>query len=306
MILLGNPLSLTNLQSGGITSYVIRNQDAIMQVSNQPNGVYMSHLTLVSSKKPINAIELVASGVESEASLKKKYQQEYNSWRSRRLWAKQHNIPFHPDWNVFSVFLEYVGLAPTKEHTIDRIVNKLGYVPNNIRWASKQTQSENRDNVIWLEYGGKKKTLTAWAKDTYQNKSTLLKRHKAGWDTKGIITGVKPDFILPEFRIPRDHPWPEAFKRQWETKYRDSKTPKLRINFLTSEIDRVLKDISTQESFLFDSYYPDDPDIDYETPIEITERLKKLNSKRKLYLSFRNHAKRWIQNYNRFMNSDIG
>lgn len=266
----------------------------------------MSHLTLVSSKKPINSIELVSLGMESEASLKKKYPQEYNSWRNRRLWAKQHNIPFHPDWNVFSVFLEYIGLAPTQEHTLDRIVNKLGYVPNNIRWASKQTQSENRDNVIWLEYEGKKKTLTEWAKSTYQNKSTLFKRYKDGWDTKGIITGVKPGFILPELRIPRDHPWPEAFKRQWETKYRDSKTPKLRINFLTSEIDRVLKDISTQESFLFDSYYPDDPDIDYETPIEITERLKKLNSKRKLYLSFRNHAKRWIQNYNRFMNSDIG
>lgn len=243
--------------------------------------------------------------MESEASLKKKYPQEYNSWRNRRLWAKQHNIPFHPDWDAFSVFLEYIGLAPTQEHTLDRIVNKLGYVPNNIRWASKQTQSENRDNVIWLEYEGKKKTLTEWARSTYQNKSTLLKRYKAGWDTKGIITGVKPGFILPEFRIPRDHPWPEAFKRQWETKYRDSKTSKTRINYLTSEVKKILDDISTQEGYLLDSYCPDDPDIECEIPIEILQRLEKLNSKRKLYLSFRNHAKRWIQNYNRFMNSDI-
>lgn len=276
-----------------------------MQVNPQPNGVCMSHLTLVSSKKPINSIELVASGMETEASLKKKYQQEYNSWRSRRLCAKQHNIPFHPDWNVFSVFLEYIGLAPTKEHTLDRIVNKLGYVPNNIRWANKKQQSENRGNVIWLEYEGKTKTLTEWAKSTSQDKSTLLKRHKAGWDTKGIITGVKPDFILPELRIPRDHPWPEAYKRQWEAKYRDSKTPKTRINFLTSGVKKILDEISTQESFLLDSYYPDDPDIEYEVPIEIIQQLEKLESKRKLYLSFCNHAKRWIQNYNRFMNSDI-
>lgn len=265
----------------------------------------MSHLTLVSSKKPINSIELVSSGIESEASLKKKYPQEFNSWRSRRLWAKQHNVPFHSEWNVFSVFLEYVGLAPTKEHTIDRIVNKLGYVPNNIRWSSKQTQSENRSNVIWLEYEGKKRTLTEWAKITYQDKSTLFKRYKAGWDTKGIITGVKPSFILPEFRIPRDHPWPEAFKRQWETKYRDSGITKLRIHFLTSEVKRILNEISIQESFLLESYYPGDPDIEWDIPVEATQRLQQLESKRKLYLSFRHHANRWIQNYNRFMNSDI-
>lgn len=128
----------------------------------------MSHLSLVITKKSIDAIVLVASGIESEASLKKRYQQEYNSWRNRRLWAKKNKIPFHPDWNVFSVFLEYVGLAPTKEHTLDRIVNKLGYVPNNIRWATKQAQSENRDNIIWLEYEGKKHTLTEWARKTGQ------------------------------------------------------------------------------------------------------------------------------------------
>jgi len=171
--------------------------------------------------------------------------------------------------------------------------------------ASKQTQSENRDNVIWLEYKGKKKTLTEWAKSTYQDKSTLFKRHKAGWDAKGIITGVKPDFILPEFRIPRDHPWPEAFKRQWETKYRDSKTPKTRINFLTSEVKKILDEISIRESFLIDSYYPDDPDIEYEIPIEVLPRLQKLESRRKLYLSFQERAKLWIKNYNRFMNCDI-
>ncbi len=265
----------------------------------------MTHLSLVITKKSVNAIELVASGIESEASLKKKYQQEYNSWRSRRQWAKQHNTPFHPDWNVFSVFLEYVGLAPTKDYTIDRIKNELGYVPNNIRWANKQLQAENRDNVIWLEYEGKKHTLTEWASKTGQNKSTLFKRHKAGWDVKGIITGIRPDFIPTQFRVPKDSPWPNAYRGKWEAKYRYSETTMPRIRFLVIKIREALRAISNEQSFLIEAYYPYDPDIDYETPIKVQQRMQNLESKRMLYLSFREHAISWLKKRDYFVRQPV-
>ena len=141
-------------------------------------------------KCPIDAVNLIKSGLTTEAKLKKEYPKEFNSWRSRRFFAKKHNIPFFNNWDVFSVFLTYIGLCPSEGFTIDRIKHELGYVPDNIRWSSKQEQSENRDIVIWLEYEGKRLTLTAWAMRTRQKPNTLLRRHKAGWDTQGIIRGL--------------------------------------------------------------------------------------------------------------------
>ncbi len=267
----------------------------------------MSHLSLVITKKSVNAIELVASGIESEASLKKKYVQEYNSWRSRRLWAKQHNIPFHPDWNVFSVFLEYVGLAPTKDHTIDRIKNELGYVPSNIRWASKQLQAENRDNVIWLEYEGKRHTLTEWAGKTGQTKSTLFKRYKANWPTENVITGIKPRTVVPKMYVPRNAPWPESHRDFFEYIYRHHYPSKnvLRLSFLFKYVRETLKSIDREVGFLVESWFPTGPDMQFEIPSGVLERVEKLKSKKMLYLKFLDHAKQALSNHNRIMNGDL-
>ncbi len=262
-------------------------------------------ITSIGVKKHINAIGIVATGVITEAKLKQLYPKEFNSWRSRRLYAKQNNIPFFNDWNVFSVFLDYIGLCPGDGFTIDRIKHELGYVPSNVRWSNKQEQSENRDNVIWLEYEGKRLTLTAWALKTGQNKSTLFKRHKAGWDVRGIITGIKPDFIPTQFRVPKDSPWPNAYRGKWEAKYRYSETTMPRIQFLVIKIREALRAISNEQSFLIEAYYPPDSDIDYEIPIKVQQRMQNLESKRMLYLSFREHAIRWLKKRDYFVNQPI-
>jgi hypothetical protein len=47
-------------------------------------------------------------------------------------------------WDDFEMFAADVGDPPSKEYTIDRIDNDLGYCPENVRWADRSTQNKNQ------------------------------------------------------------------------------------------------------------------------------------------------------------------
>lgn len=69
-------------------------------------------------------------------------------------------------------FFQELGPKPHPNWTVDRINNKKGYVPENIRWASKKTQQLNREPIKsqsnipfiyrdkrrhkWIAYGGRR------------------------------------------------------------------------------------------------------------------------------------------------------
>ncbi len=64
----------------------------------------------------------------------------YPSWGGR-------GIKVHPEWVTdFTAFLRYIGPRPTPQHSLDRYPDKNGnYEPGNVRWATKQEQTDNRN-----------------------------------------------------------------------------------------------------------------------------------------------------------------
>lgn len=53
-------------------------------------------------------------------------------------------------------------------------------VVSRCRWASRQTQNENRKSVRWIEFDGKRMNVSQWAKHLGLSKATLyesLEKH---------------------------------------------------------------------------------------------------------------------------------
>lgn len=81
---------------------------------------------------------------------------EWNAWRNARYRCTK---PTSPDWHnyggrgirmakqwltSFSRFFACVGPRPSSRHSLDRIDNSQGYVPGNVRWATKAEQNANK------------------------------------------------------------------------------------------------------------------------------------------------------------------
>lgn len=51
-------------------------------------------------------------------------------------------------WNDYYTFAADVGPHPGKGWTLDRINNNSNYRPDNVRWATRRTQSQNRNYCV--------------------------------------------------------------------------------------------------------------------------------------------------------------
>lgn len=88
-----------------------------------------------------------------------RYPKEYIAWKNMRRRCSDPKDKSYKDYGAkgitvcvfykedFFNFLLDIGLAPTPDHTVDRIKNDIGYEPGNIRWTTRLVQSLNRDNV---------------------------------------------------------------------------------------------------------------------------------------------------------------
>lgn len=67
------------------------------------------------------------------------------------------------EWREFARFCEWSKKNGYQDNlTIDRINNDEGYRPDNCRWATNETQANNRESNIKITIGNSERTLTQW------------------------------------------------------------------------------------------------------------------------------------------------
>lgn len=132
---------------------------------------------------------------------------KHNLSRTRiyRIWAglfqrcKNKNNPSYKDyggrgiciceeWNDFENFVEWARQnGYEKKLTLDRIDVNGNYCPTNCRWATPKEQSNNRRDNHFMEYNGKKYTLTEFARENQIDPSVFSYRYRAGWSIEEAI-----------------------------------------------------------------------------------------------------------------------
>lgn len=98
---------------------------------------------------------------------------------------KDRGIKVCDEWvNSFDSFFSYVSKLEhygEEGYTLDRIDNNGNYEPNNVRWATSEQQSLNKENTIRIKYMGREQTLVEWCKELGLNYDTIRARHQKGW-----------------------------------------------------------------------------------------------------------------------------
>lgn len=99
------------------------------------------------------------------------YNQKHPTYR--RYGAR--GVTIAHEWkHDFRAFATHIGPRPSKEYTVDRIIPSGPYAPGNVRWASKYTQAENRNNNPEVIYRGQTYRLRTIAEHLDLPKSLLF------------------------------------------------------------------------------------------------------------------------------------
>jgi hypothetical protein len=80
-------------------------------------------------------------------------------------------------WHDFAAFLADMGEVP-EGMSLDREKSDGNYELSNCRWATRQTQNENRRSVVWLEVDGVKLTAVGWGRRLGVSAATVRYRLK--------------------------------------------------------------------------------------------------------------------------------
>jgi len=90
-------------------------------------------------------------------------------------------------WFEFENFFRDMGRVPAGM-TLDRIDNNGDYSRENCRWASRQTQNNNRESNLVITLGRETLTASQWSRRTGIPASTIARRARLGWSPEKILT----------------------------------------------------------------------------------------------------------------------
>lgn len=139
---------------------------------------------------------------------------EYTTWRSmkERCYNPKHKsykdyggrgITICNKWlNSFENFFEDMGLRPSKNHSIDRKDNSLGYFKENCYWATKKEQSNNQRSNLLINYNNKTQTLMEWCKELDLYYNTIWQRiFKSKWSIEKCFTKTYKSGKIKQFKL---------------------------------------------------------------------------------------------------------
>ena len=90
--------------------------------------------------------------------------------------------------NSFENFLEDMGRAPSKQHSVERIDVNGNYEPSNCKWATRAEQMSNQRSNKIIEFRGERHTQNEWARIVGLDGTILCKRLKRGWSIEKALT----------------------------------------------------------------------------------------------------------------------
>jgi hypothetical protein len=219
-------------------------------------------------QQAIQDIQLLRAGLMNRTELRKRYFKTYKNWDDMKQRCRGNPeagkvpIPLDPRFEDFVDFLEIVGPRPHDTWSLDRIDPTGPYSPENVRWASKTTQSRNRTNTVYLTYKKQTKPLVEWAEELGVSPGTLRARHRNGWTNEEILEGrrrsVSTTFTPPtSSRNPFDHtPWPLRLREFLERQYQlYGGNGEHRLAFMKRHSEKMLARISAEAG---DVCWPDE------------------------------------------------
>lgn len=109
------------------------------------------------------------------------------------------------EWLDFWNFREWAYLNGYSDGlTLERIDVNGNYEPSNCKWIPMEEQASNKRNNSFIEYGGKKQTLSQWSKELGVGKEVLSYRYRAGWTPEECLFGKESagKHQLPRMSIP--------------------------------------------------------------------------------------------------------